>query len=162
MRLFGVDADSFKIAVAIFDNSKLVGTMVLFANKKEKPDDRAFCMFVEFSKLLDNMKPDMMVTEQSLYNQNFKSSRIIAEVIGFCKLACEQRKIPFVLVYVPSWKKFITGKGNATKEEIFKTMLERHPGHKNVTQDEADAISIGDYFLHSIEQQKMKEENDER
>lgn len=150
MRTLSLDCDSFKIAAAVFDDLKLVEVITVTADKKLDSDKRAQQMYADFSKLLDSLKPDQMVTEKSLYSNNFISSRTITEVISYCKLACGQRSIPYFMVYVPSWKKYITGSGKSTKEEIRKYVLKIYPQLIDDTQDICDAAGIGAFFLEAV------------
>ena len=146
MKLMSIDADSFKVAIAIFENGNLVSNVLIFGGKKLDADTRARNIYYDFCKFLDESKPDEVVIERSVYTQNFISSRTITEVIGFCKLACGQRNIPFDLVHNTSWKKFIC-KGNATKSEIKEAILKKFPELEDRDQDSIDAIGIGLYYL---------------
>ena len=145
-RLFALDCDSFKIAIAIFENRKLVGNVLIFGGKEFDADTRARNIYQDFCKFLDESKPDEVVIERSVYTQNFVSSRTISEVIGFCKLACGQRGILFSLVHNTSWKKYIC-KGNASKSEIRKVILKKFPELSNSDQDSIDSVGIGLYYL---------------
>ena len=147
MKVFSVDADSFKVAIAVFENDKFAGeTLLISGGKKYNADTRARNIYYSFCKFLDESKPDMVVIERSVYTQNFISSRTISEVIGFCKLACGQRNIPFNSVHNTSWKKYIC-KGNASKSEIKEVILKKFPELSDREQDEIDAVGIGLYYL---------------
>jgi len=148
MKLFSLDCDSFKIAIAIFENEKPTSTLLVTSDKKLDSDKRGFKLFKDFGLLLDNMKPDHVVIERSLYLQSFPATKTLTEVIGFCKLACNQRGIPYDLVHNTSWKKFVTGKGNAKKPEIKEAIVKLGYGDLiEDNQDLADACGIGHYFL---------------
>jgi Holliday junction resolvasome RuvABC endonuclease subunit len=151
-KLIALDCDSFKIAYSIFVNNKLTKTGIIDSNRKLVADLRSVELYEGFCTFLDKEKPNMMVTEKSLYSNNFVSSRTITEVIAYCKLACTQRKIFFDMVYVPSWKKFVTGKGNAKKEEIKESIIKIYPKLTDATQDEIDSCSIALYYLDKIKE----------
>ena len=150
-KLFALDCDSFKIAIAIFENGKLEETVVISADKKLDSSKRGFELFTKFNNFLEKAYPDIVVTERSLYNQNFVSSRIITEIIAYCKLACQQKGIQFNQVYVSSWKKGATGKGNASKAEVKEAVLKEFPQFSEITYDESDACGIGMHYLKIID-----------
>jgi Holliday junction resolvasome RuvABC endonuclease subunit len=154
--LISLDIDSFKIAIAVFDKGIPTGTMIIAADKKLPADDRAVQLFKDFAIFLEKTKPEVVVMERPLYNQNFTSSRTITEVVAYCKLSCSLLHIPYELVHVSTWKKIAIGKGNATKQEIMTFINKRYPWTKGLTQDECDALSIGLYFV-----EKKKDEQKE-
>lgn len=157
MKLFSIDADSFKIAIAIFEDKKLTGTLLISADKKLDSDKRGFKLFQDFGMILDNMKPDEICIERSVYLQSFPATKTITEVIGYCKLACNQRNIPFSLVHNTSWKKFVAGKGNAKKLDVKEAIIKLYPEMIDENQDSIDACGIGCYFLFS---NKFKKEDE--
>ena len=53
---------------------------------------------------------------------------------------CECAKIPYEGVPVGTIKKFITGKGNANKEEVMNAIRKR--GHNPLDDNEADALAL--------------------
>ena len=56
---------------------------------------------------------------------------------------CDENSIPYKGVEVSSWKKLITGKGNASKEVVMDAMLAR--GYKPFDHNESDALAILSY-----------------
>lgn len=150
-KLFALDADSFKIAIAIFENKKLAGTLLISADKKLESDKRGFELFEKFSNLLDRMKPDKICIERSVYLQSFPATKILTKVIGYCELAANQRNISCSLIHNTSWKKYLTGKGNCKKPEVKEAVIKKFPGFSEITFDEADACGIGLYYLEVVE-----------
>ena len=155
--MFSIDADSFKLAIAIFENKKLTGTLLISADKKLDSDKRGFKLFQDFGMILDSMKPDEICVERSVYLQSFPATKTITEVIGYCKLACNQRNIPYSLIHNTSWKKFVTGKGNAKKIDIKEAIIKMgYESFISDNQDRADAIGIGLYYL-SLKEEETNE-----
>lgn len=142
-----IDADSFKLAIAIFEDKKFVNNVLIFGGKKSDADTRARNIYNYFCEFLDEYKPDEVVIERSVYLQSFPATRSISEIIGLCKLACGQRNIPYNLVHNTAWKKRILGNGRVTKDEILRFVKDKYNPNYNITQDEADSILIGEYFL---------------
>lgn len=154
MKLFALDCDSFKLAVSVFNNTKLIKTFIVDSDRKLDSDKRGTILYNKFCIILDKEKPNILVTEKSLYSNNFVSSRTITEIIGFVKLACNQRDIPYYMVYVPSWKKYITGNGKSTKDEIRASIIKIYPELTDSIQDLCDSTSIGLYYLNNIDKIK--------
>jgi Holliday junction resolvasome RuvABC endonuclease subunit len=126
-----------------------MGTIIIHGGKKFDTDTRARNIYGDFCKFLDESKPDEICIERSIYLQSFPATRSISEVIGLCKLAAGQRNIPFTMIHASSWKKGTVGKGNASKKEILDFVREKYKIEYEITQDEADSILIGEYFLKS-------------
>ena len=70
---------------------------------------------------------------------------------------CYQQNIPCVSFSVQAIKKFMTGKGNANKDEIITAV--KHKGFNPDTDDEADAIAI---MLLAIEDQINKDKKTDK
>ncbi len=147
-KLISIDADSFKLAIAVFYDSNLQDTYIIQSDKKQKSDDRAFVLFAGFSKFLEDERPDMVCIEKAVYNGSFPATTTITEMVGFCKLACHQFNIPYELIHITHWKKLTAGKGNAKKSEIMEFASKKWSKIiDNVTQDQADAACIGLAYL---------------
>ena len=59
---------------------------------------------------------------------------------------CERQKIPYQGIPVGTIKKFITGKGNASKDQVIAAV--RVLGHTPVDDNEADALALLHCSLH--------------
>ena len=66
---------------------------------------------------------------------------------------CDKMRIPCRGINVTSIKKFITGKGNANKEEMIKAMNEQ--GFKVEDDNEADALGVLLSFLDKEQNQSL-------
>jgi Holliday junction resolvasome RuvABC endonuclease subunit len=72
-----------------------------------------------------------------------------AEMIGVCKLACEELGVDY-MAYVPATiKKWATGNGHAGKPLMVKTARERWDMQSN-DDNEADALAILHFVLHDL------------
>ena len=141
MRICGIDADSKKLAIVVFENDQLESWHFLESKSKET-QDRIFDLYFHFEAFVKSKKPDIVFIEESFYTNNFKTSKAITEVIGNCKLICKLNKIPFELVQNKTWKKYVIGNGNATKEDIKNFVDKKYPKLKDEPQDIADACAI--------------------
>ncbi len=141
MKIVGIDADSKKIAMVMFNNDQLESWHFMESKSKET-QDRVFDLYFHFESFIKSKKPDMVFIEEAFYCNNFKTSKAITEVISNCKLICKLNHIPFELVQNKTWKKYVLGNGNATKEDIKKFVVAKYPQFKKEPQDLSDALAI--------------------
>lgn len=90
--------------------------------------------------LLATVSPDFVVLEN--YSFNSKNDREMAgELGGHVRMAIYDRKIPIYMVPPTSLKKFISGKGNASKQQVMRAIREKH--NKDFSNDNiADAFAL--------------------
>ena len=81
MKIAGLDADSKKLALVMFDNDSLENWF-FFKSKVEDPAGRLLDLSKAFEIFIKTQKPDIIFIEESFYSNNFKTSRMITEVIG--------------------------------------------------------------------------------
>lgn len=73
------------------------------------------------------------------------AAHIYGGFMGTLTSWCEERKIPYQGVHVSIIKKFIAGKGNASKQDVIQAVKGR--GFLPVDDNEADAISLLLYVI---------------
>ena len=135
MKVIGIDVNSKEVALSAMDNYKLE----FFSTIKIE----TLGLLVEDLKgVFDLYKPDKINIEDSIYIQNYKTSKMIAEVVSACKIASEQAGIEWVIAPNKSWKKQVIGNGNATKEQIRKVIVEKYLQLQKSSQDIIDATAI--------------------
>jgi Holliday junction resolvasome RuvABC endonuclease subunit len=86
-RIIALDPASHSLAWSIFDLSKdkifVVDTGKIDFSKQKEMSEKLAIINTELSSICDQFNPDRAVIEQSVYIQNFQSSRIISYIIGF-------------------------------------------------------------------------------
>jgi Holliday junction resolvasome RuvABC endonuclease subunit len=141
MRIAGIDADSKKLAVVVFEDDKF-DSMHFFESKSKITQERVFDLYFHFDSFIKSSKIDMVVMEESFYTNNFKTSKAITEVLGNCKMICRLNNIPFKMVQNRSWKKTVIGSGDATKDGIKRFVVDRYPQFEREPQDLSDALCV--------------------
>lgn len=141
MKIVGIDADSKKIAAVIFENDQLE-SWHLMESKNKDTQERIFELYFQFESFIKSKKPGKIFIEESIFCQNFLTSKAITEVLANCKLLCKLNLVPFEMVQNKTWKKHIIGNGNATKEDIKKFVVKKYPQLEKEPQDIADALCI--------------------
>lgn len=109
--------------------------------KKLKGAQRLAFLRDEVEAILDRVKPDLVPFEGYAMGARGNNMFSIGEMGGVLKLALFERKIPVLLVPPSCLKLFVTGKGNADKDQIMVVMA-KHRGRLFASDDEADAYAL--------------------
>ena len=130
-RLIAIDPASHSLAWAVIDTNKIVIATGKIDLKKDKTESEKFAKIaIELVDVINLYKPDVAAIEQSVYIQNFQSSRIISYIIGFTWGLLYQNNIRTRDINPLSWKPGI-GYKNMTKQD--KQVLENN-GQKGSIQ----------------------------
>lgn len=130
-RVIAIDPASHSLAWAIISKDKEVIAVGKIDLKKHKTESEKFSKIAaELSEIIKEFKPDVAAIEQSVYIQNFQSSRIISYMIGFTWGLLYQNGIKTRDINPLSWKPNI-GYKNMTKQD--KKVLEEN-GQKGSIQ----------------------------
>ena len=75
-------------------------------------------IFTEISKIIDHLKPNVMVVEDIFQGKNVKSALTLGHTRGAIILAASLKDIPIVEYTPREIKKAVVGNGNATKDQV--------------------------------------------
>lgn len=92
------------------------------------------------------MPADLVVLEGYSFNSKYHRAEAIGELGGVVRLELWERGIPYVEVPPAVLKKYATGRGNASKRDLFGAAVHRF-GRQFETDDEADARWLLDMAL---------------
>jgi len=113
-----------------------------FENFSAKRHEGSGMCFLKFRRWLDRKRP--LLTEVVFESVNGHKGVFAAHAYGSFAATlmswCEEYSIPYRGIPVGTIKKFITGKGNASKEEVMRSLKEK--GFSFLNNDEADAIAV--------------------
>lgn len=125
---------------AIFKDGKFISGTKKLGTYKEKFGER----FYEFRKWLLNViakhNIEAIYFERVYGHKGVEAGHCYGGFMYTLASVCYQQNIPCISFSVQAIKKFITAKGNATKNEIITAV--KHKGFNPETDDEADAIAI--------------------
>ena len=142
---------------AIFKNGKFISGTKKLGTYKEKFGER----FYEFRKwLLDIISKhsiDSVYFERVYGHKGVEAGHCYGGFMYTLASVCYQQNIPCISFSVQAIKKFITAKGNATKNEIIAAV--KRKGFNPETDDEADAIAI---MLLALDDITSKDQNKKR
>ena len=154
-RILALDAATNVTGYSIYDNGALVAFGTYKADDKKEVTARINEMKHWVEKMIDTISPDFIGIEhvqlQGYNGNNFQVElyRKLANLQGVLLDLCFEKDIYCDLVYATQWRKYCgvgegTGRENKKKQAQDKVKLWYG---QDCTQDEADAICIGKYFV---------------
>lgn len=122
----------------------LHGTDYFTKNHKIKDisEDKGF-RFWKFSNFLSQLfsaGAQRVYYEKVVGHRSSDSAHMYGAFEGILLLTCFYNQIPVVPVYVATIKKYITGRGDATKEDVIAAIKAR--GYTPETDNDADALAL--------------------
>ena len=142
MKISGVDASTKRIAIVQFKDGNL-DDWNLISTMEHPLDDRIFDLYNKFKEQIEcRFKPNLVVFEEIPFVRNFRAERALSEIVGCCKLVCQENNINYRVVNNTVWKKQVLGDGRATKDEIKAFVIARYPILAFERQDIFDACAI--------------------
>jgi crossover junction endodeoxyribonuclease RuvC len=144
MLVVGLDL-STKSGVAVVEtgNTILYTEEVVF--KKETGIARMGSIAGRILEIVTEYKPDLCVIENYGFS-NAHTLVTLVEIGTVVRYFLHQNDINFMLVPPTSLKKFVTGKGNASKDQVMMFIL-KNWGHESSTNNVADAVGLALFGL---------------
>jgi crossover junction endodeoxyribonuclease RuvC len=161
VKIFGVDQGTYKMGWACLDfcraDVKIVSSGVLEAKKDLPPHQRLVTLWHGLKYWIDVLRPDVFAVEGGIVNpkQSGLTTVRMGEVKGIVMLLAGLAEKPVLEIAPSRVKKTVTGKGNATKEEVKFYMRAQFRFPEDVSLDESDAIAIT--FTAGVKELKMNE-----
>lgn len=121
-KVIAIDPASHSLAWAILDKNKnMIANGKIDLSKEKQQSEKFQKIKLELIKVVKEYKPDSAVIEQSVYIQNFQTSRVISYIIGF------------------TWG--ILSDHCSSIEDVSPLVWKPAIGYKNVTKKDADELS---------------------
>ncbi len=125
---------------------KIIGGSISFKPAKY---DGAGMRYLKFSKWLDEIQnkyqPEAVYYEAVRKHIGVDAAHVYGGLMATLCSWCEKNKIPYGGVPVGTIKKYATGKGNASKDEVILAMSKA--GHNPVDDNHADALALLGYII---------------
>lgn len=159
MNILTIDASLSSTGYAIFKNKKLAKFGKICPSKNEKQKLKFF--YEELLKIIKENKINDIVIEDGFSKiANLRTGLMLAELRGCIKLLAYMNDVEIYTVAPQQIKKIITGKGNATKEDVANKLCEIYAdnslfksigtfsdkNNREKTSDIYDAISLFEYI----------------
>jgi crossover junction endodeoxyribonuclease RuvC len=145
MILMGIDPGSRKCGYGILhiENYKIIaaGSGIINLISKSCLEDKLLFLGKELKKIIEEYKPDFAAVESIFYGKNIQSAFTLGHARGVVIYTLRESNIP-VFSYSPrEIKQSVTGKGNATKQQV-EFMVQSILRLKNpAKEDAADALA---------------------
>lgn len=150
--IMALDLSLTNTGIAIFDNNE---NIVCIDNAPTNPKDdyplRLKTIFDKIKLLAEQYLPSVIVIEKG-FTRFHASTQALFRVQGIAMLAlCDYKQI----FYSPSTiKKYVAGKGNASKNTVLKKIIEIYPQIEIKNTDQSDAIAVGVTYFKKLKEGK--------
>ncbi|MCD6298069.1 MAG: crossover junction endodeoxyribonuclease RuvC [Deltaproteobacteria bacterium] len=152
-RILAIDPGTRLMGVAFLDKGKLIYHGVKIIKKGRSPNDNLQYARRIILRLIKDFKPNLIVVENAFFARNRKAY-LLNVLIDEIKAIARRKRIGLVSYSPSTVKKFITGNGWATKEQVAKVIVSKYPELKvYLTQDRGwkerfhqnmfDAVALG-------------------
>jgi crossover junction endodeoxyribonuclease RuvC len=155
MKILGIDPalsiTGYGLIDFCSDRAQLCRAGAIITTSKQKITERLEKIFLETSKLIKLMRPDVMVLEKVYVHYRHPTTAfILGQARGAVCLACARGKIPLIEYAATQVKKAIVGKGLASKYQVQRMVmnllrLNAPPRYNDVTDALALAITHTHY-----------------
>ena len=141
---------------AVFSDKRLIGHGVIKVKAYHTtPDERIMEMFRKIRETMELFEPDTVVIEDIAKQKNVYSLIRLARVQGAIIEMCREMGIATLDIVRPStWRETLHFKQGRTERKELKRQAKAFVNDKygmTVSEDEADAICIGEYYMISKE-----------
>lgn len=148
MIILGTDSGVERTGYAIFDKNgrdyKLNSFGYIFTEKKFSLPHRLKLIHDEFEEIIKKYKPDLIVIEQILFQNNQKTMVSVAQAQGVLLMLAGEHGIEVVYLTPPQIKLTITGNGTADKKAVSKMVqIQLQMEEMPKPDDVVDAIACG-------------------
>lgn len=144
-KVMGIDISSVT-GLAIVNGDKTVHHAEVVTFKKLTGCERINAIAGRVMDCYANYEPNLVVIEDYAVSR-FGGSAIVSISIGsVIRFLLWQNQIPYLEVSPTALKKFVTGKGNAKKDQMILEVFKRY-GYTSATNDIADAVGLGMFGL---------------
>lgn len=132
------------------DVTKVHSGMQDFSLKRgESPGMRMLYFDKWVSQMIADHKPNVVAFEMP-HQRGGSPSQVLLGLLGILYKACAEAKVEFVSVHSATLKKFATGGGRASKEEM-RAAASSTFGREIKSDDEADALHIWNWAKTGLE-----------
>lgn len=150
MRVGGVDCGGSKVAIALLEEGQLY-THVLVSKQNDRHG--ALRDIGKFVSLFLN-RCDVVYVEKPLVGRGIAASLQVAQTAG---AVMSHLSVPSYFVPVQTWKKAVTGNGNAPKGLVGNTLEELHPSYSQLCGGDQDLVDATCIALYGEQQQLVVE-----
>lgn len=157
IKVLALDTSSKVTGWALFINGKYKKSGVIDLHDNRDSEDRTRQMCKSVSELIKSSSPTQVVIEELPSTRNARTTRLLSRIIGAVYYHCVINGLPYEEIQVSTWRS-IVGIDNKTREKAKEESIIRATKYKkNLNDDEADAINIGDAYCIKVSKEKTYE-----
>lgn len=153
MTLCCLDQSTKLTGYSVWEDGKLVKHGVIDASYITDKNERTAKMYKSIRNLIESVKPDYAVIEETQFQSNQKTYRTLAQLQGLIFAIFIDNGIGYMTVEPLMWKSHIGIKSRKREDQKRETM-EYVSSRYNIdlqTDDESDSIAIGIWATENIE-----------
>lgn len=152
IKILNFDQSTKKTGYSIYVDNKLDSYGTLDSNPNEKnPIERMKEQYDLMKKLIKKIKPDFVVLENTQFQNNYGTFQQLSQMQGVLMALLFERNIGFEIIEPTKWKSFSKVKGRKRVEQKASAIqIIKDTYGLEVTEDEADAILIGNWSTNNI------------
>lgn len=157
MIVLGIDPGSRHTGYGVLEvngtRERVVEYGVLHLDKEDSHQLRLKCVYDRITEVLRRVAPDECAIEMPIYGQNPQSMLKLGRAQAAAMVAVLNREIP-VTEYTPKEvKKSVTGRGNASKQQVWymvRAILKVGDDAEEMLLDASDALAVGLCHAHRL------------
>jgi crossover junction endodeoxyribonuclease RuvC len=152
--ILGIDPGSATTGYGVIKveggRTEAVAFGAILTSPKETSPNRLLSIYTQLGRLIDEHKPDVMVTERLFFAKNDTTAFAVGRTIGVVLLTAAQRGLEAIEYTPPEIKLAVVGYGGAEKKQV-QYMVQRILGLSEMPKpdDAADALAIAICHSHS-------------
>lgn len=147
--ILGIDPGSRHTGYGVLavegERARVIAVDVIHLDAQAPHPLRLLRLFEQLSALVDRYRPDECALEMPVYGRNPQSMLKLGRAQAAAMLAVLTRQIPTVEYTPKEVKKALTGRGNATKEQVrfmVQALLELPSDQVKLALDASDALAV--------------------
>ena len=145
MRVLGIDPGTTQAGWAIVEDGELVDSGTITPPKSKDYLLRLRYIFGRLVMTLKDESIDALAIENQFSGPNPNTGIKIGTAKGVAIAVGFLYEVEPVEVPIQTWKKAVTGRGNASKDDVAKAITELYSDAEFKSQDEIDAVGIAYY-----------------
>lgn len=159
-KMLSLDLATKKSGLAYWVNNKYKESYVIDFEKIKDIEERTEAMGKKLIGALNYYKPTVVYSEDSFNGQNPKTMKCLCKLHGIVMGWCLEHDVEYHFIMPSAWRKYIpdfpNGKGvkRDVQKDFSKMYVEDIYGFKPITDDQSDAILIGEAVVRMNEEKE--------
>ena len=155
-KLMSIDSSTNTTGYAFFINGVLKSYSTCDYSYIKNTQKRIDNMILFICGMIEDERPDIVVTELTVVNRNAEAQRNLTMILGAIRYKCLELKIEYNSLRPTEWRKLIKNKDEKIprkREELKKWSINKIKENYNIethSDDLSDAILIGQGYINSF------------